>query len=178
MSPMLTTDRLTLRRFEAADCAAVVPLLGDFAVAKMLAHIPHPYAEDHFLAWMDQHAAWFEAGTHFPMAIVHEETGVVGAIGLHWREDGSFELGYWLGKPYWGQGFATEAGHALLGWFTAMRPQERVKASHFEENPASGRVLAKLGFVYTGEKLTMESLARGEAVTSLAMTYAPKEERP
>ncbi len=177
-SPVIDTDRLSLRRFTAEDCDAAAAFLGDFDVAKMMASIAHPYGANDFLAWFAQHEAWFAAGANFPLAITLPGTGLIGAVGLHARDDGAYEFGYWIGRPHWGQGFATEAGHALLGWFAALRPEARIKASHFDENPKSGRVLTKLGFTYTGEQLALYSLARGHAVTSLAMIYMPEPQPP
>jgi [ribosomal protein S5]-alanine N-acetyltransferase len=182
MSPVIETDRLTLRRFETADCVRAVPLIGDWDVVKNLSHPPYPYTDAHFHAWLSGQEEGFAAQTQMPFAITLPGVGVIGTTGVHERghERGEnwFELGYWLGKPYWGQGFATEAGHAVLGWFGALRPDARVKASHFEDNPASGKVLRKLGFSYTGQTLLIDSVSRGETVTSLAMTLQPMEERP
>jgi RimJ/RimL family protein N-acetyltransferase len=179
MTATIETNRLTLRPMRADDCARVVALLGDWDVVKTLSRVPHPYTSQSFEAWQGGQQAGFDAGTDFPFAIEEPHAGVVGCVGTHLREDGAFELGYWLGKASWGLGFATEAGHGLLAWMQGERPSAHFKASHFEDNPASGRVLEKLGFVYTGETLTVDSLARGHSVAARAMIYAPtRKERP
>jgi RimJ/RimL family protein N-acetyltransferase len=83
----------------------------------------------------------------------------MGMIGLHPRKDGAFEFGYWLGEPYWSQGYATEAAQLLLeaADLTGMAP---IVAGHYADNPASGRVLEKMSFVYTGEVVTAFSSGR------------------
>ena len=83
-------------------------------------------------------------------------------------EGGNIELGYSIGKPYWGKGYATEAVRAVAE-FAADLSRGPVMARHFADNPASGRVLAKAGFTYSGERQLSFSLARGEAVPSLPM---------
>jgi RimJ/RimL family protein N-acetyltransferase len=76
-------------------------------------------------------------------------------------------MGYWIARPYWGQGFATEAAHALIDIARTLK-LPRLEASHFVDNPASGRVLEKLGFVPTGLSATRYSCARGgEAIAKL-----------
>jgi RimJ/RimL family protein N-acetyltransferase len=92
---------------------------------------------------------------------------VVGACGLGRRPSGAVELGYWIARQHWGKGFATEAGRALIDIARALK-LPRLEASHFLDNPASGRVLEKLGFVPTGLSAARYSCARGgEAMSRL-----------
>ena len=79
---------------------------------------------------------------------------------------------YWFGRPYWGQGFATEAATAFVSEANKLGA---LNAGHFVDNPASGRVLSKVGFTYTGETLAMFSLGRGESVGCKRMRYATRE---
>lgn len=185
----IKTDRLVLRPVAPEHCDRFVAGLNEWDVVKNLSHPPYPYAVADFDAFQAKQAKGFGAGTDLAFAIHVAGTEAIGCVGLHRRDDGadaegSWEMGYWLAKSYWGRGFATEAGEALLQWFTARHPGERIKASHFEDNDTSGRVLTKLGFAYTGEILTIQCVARGVPVQSRAMTYAPKttaptwEERP
>ena len=97
---------------------------------------------------------------------------LIGAIGAHKRGEDGFEMGYWFGRPYWGQGFATEAATAFVSEANKLGA---LNAGHFVDNPASGRVLSKVGFTYTGETLAMFSLGRGESVGCKRMRYATRE---
>jgi RimJ/RimL family protein N-acetyltransferase len=123
--------------------------------------VPYPYNE--------RDARDFIAGAAVgkALAIVHAN-GVIGVIGLEPVGEGEAELGYWLGKPFWGRGFVTEAGHAVIASSLQSCPTMTVTSNHFEDNPASGHVLAKLGFIPTGERM-IRSIARGADVR--ALTY-------
>ena len=81
------------------------------------------------------------------------------------------EIGYWLGRAYWGCGFATEATKAALAWASREWRRRHIMARHFSDNPASGEVLCKAGFLYTGEVRLSRSQARGEAVPSRMMVW-------
>jgi RimJ/RimL family protein N-acetyltransferase len=94
--------------------------------------------------------------------------GLIGAIGAHQRGGEGYEVGYWYGRPYWGLGYATEALNAFLG---TARGLGELHAGHFVDNPASGRVLAKGGFAYTGEVIPLFSMARGEKVACKRMRF-------
>lgn len=168
----IRTDRLLLRPLWPEDAPAVARGLGDWDVARMLSRAPHPFAV--------RDAETFIAGlpaTPTPVfaVLARAEAGVplVGGIGLHRDADGAMELGYWLHRAAWGRGYATEAGRAVLELaFEGLR-LPRVVASHFHDNPVSGRVLAKLGFRQVG-MARQPSLARGGLVDSrtVALTRA------
>lgn len=159
----IRTDRLLLRPLWPEDAPAVADGVGDRAVAWMLARVPHPYtprdAEVFIGGLQGAPAPVFAVLTHdLP------DVPLVGVIGLHRNDDGH-ELGYWLARAAWGRGYATEAGRAVLDLaFEGLR-LPRVTASHFHDNPASGRVLAKLGFRPVG-MAPRYSLARGDHVDS------------
>ncbi|MEI9997047.1 MAG: GNAT family N-acetyltransferase [Rhizomicrobium sp.] len=144
---LLETDRLLLRRPERRDIPALVPLANNYEVAKNLSKLPHPYtAQDgeDFVAHAEEKRA---AGTDFNFAITRKPDGVfMGGIGLHLK-DGAFEFGYWLGQPYWRQGYATEAAQRLVAFAFEDLKAESVWAGWFHDNPRSGHVLAKLGCV-------------------------------
>ena len=93
----------------------------------------------------------------------------MGCIGIDATDTGETELGYWIGRRHWGQGYATEAGRAVID-IARMLGHERLVASHFVDNPASGRVLRKLGFAPTGKVTARHSCGRGGE--SPAMEYA------
>lgn len=148
----LHTPRLFLRPFELTDAPAVQRLAGAPEVADTTLLIPHPYpdgAAEQFIA--GTHAD-LEKGENYVFAVTAASTGALyGSIGLKVaskHERG--ELGYWIGVPFWKRGYCTEAGQAVLRFaFTTLRLHS-VNAHHFARNPASGRVLQKLGMRYEG----------------------------
>jgi RimJ/RimL family protein N-acetyltransferase len=177
MRTQIDANRLSLRQFQTADATRVAALVGDWDVCSMLARVPFPYAAADAEAWFATHAAVHAAGEAFTYAIATPNDGVIGAIGLELNgegiADGAFVLGYWLGKPYWGRGYATEAGAAVLAHAEADTGVKRFRSGHFAENPASGKVLEKLDFVYTGEVKPQLCLARGVELESRKMARAP-----
>ncbi len=165
------TDRLLLRPGYLEDAAALAQGIGDPAVARNLATVPLPYGEADAREWLAQTPG--DGDMRFLIhARTHGRLRLVGGIGLHWREDdGGFgdglahhELGYWIARPYWGLGFATEAGRAVMQIARAVG-LSNVRAGHFADNPASGAVLRKLGFRPTGRTAPRRSLARDGEVT-------------
>lgn len=159
----LETSRLLLRPSEEDDIPALLPLIGDIDVARNLSRVPHPYGEPDAHAYLALAREQRLAGTDFNFAIVRKADGVyMGGCGLHLR-GGEWEFGYWLGKPYWGLGYATEAARRLLAHAFGILRLEQLIAVYFHDNPASGRVLAKLGCVPDGVG-ERDCLARGHAV--------------
>lgn len=179
MRDVIETNRLTLRRMTAQDCGRVVEFLGDWDVASMLSRIAHPYAPDHYLAWQATHAETWAKQTNLPFAITTARDGLIGCIGIDGERDvaGRYEIGYWLGKPYWGQGYATEAGAALLAQAEHDLGIADFISRHFVENEKSGQVLQKLGFSYTGDVKPSPCLARGHDVAA-RMMERPQPNRP
>jgi len=150
--PTLLAPRLILRPFEMADARAVQRLAGDAAVADTTLNIPHPYEDGVAEAWIATHQPQFEAGEFVVFAIVLRATGeLAGAIGLGVnRRFDRAELGYWIGRPYWNRGYCTEAGRAVLRYGFTELELNRICAHHFSRNPASGRVMEKLGMSREG----------------------------
>ena len=150
--PSLSTPRLILRAFELNDAGDVQRLAGDRAVADTTLSIPHPYGDGVAEEWIVKQQPRFEAGEVATFAVTFKESGVlIGAIGLRIeRQFDRAELGYWIGKPHWGQGYCTEAGLAVLAFGFTKASLNRVHACHFQRNPASGRVMQKLGMVHEG----------------------------
>jgi ribosomal-protein-alanine N-acetyltransferase len=148
----LDTERLVMRAFRLADVDAVAGLANDEEVARNTLNIPYPYARDDAVAWITSHAEQLERREAVTYAITERGLDrVVGAVGLILELDHErAELGYWLGRPYWGRGYATEAARAVVRWGFEAFDLHRVHASHFPRNPASGRVLAKLGMRHEG----------------------------
>lgn len=157
----LHTDRLILRPFADADAARTAALAGEESVARMATAIPYPYPPEVAEGWILTHPHGRRRLSDFPFAIDRPGDGLIGAVGLHCTGvAGEYELGYWIGRPYWGQGYATEAARAAVGWAQSDLRAHTLKAGHFADNPASGRVLAKLGFTPTGAVENRFSLAR------------------
>lgn len=159
----LETKRLLLRVPAPFDVAEIVALLGDYDVAKNLSRVPHPYRETDARGWIEAMAEARFQGTEYAFAITRkEDDAYLGSIGLHKRED-AFEFGYWLGKPFWKQGYATEAARRLVAFAFMELGLERLIAGYFHDNPASGHVLEKLGCVPDGMD-QRDCLSRGHAV--------------
>jgi [ribosomal protein S5]-alanine N-acetyltransferase len=175
MRDIITTPRLTLRRFTMADAARVCELVGNFEVSKMISRAPFPYGIADATNWLSMHADMWASGNDFPFAITTPNDGIIGAIGLHATirlanlAPNALEVGYWLGQPYWGLGYATEAGKGLLAAFDTDLGPNPLVSGHFTENPQSGHVLEKLGFHYAGEASTIFCVARQMEVPDLSM---------
>jgi ribosomal-protein-alanine N-acetyltransferase len=152
----LKTDRLRLRRHEEADIPRIVALIGDYDVVKMLSKAPYPYTEEHARDWLGR----LRADPNRLIWAMDNGEGLIGTIGLHQEDGGDYEIGYWLGKPYWGLGYMTEAARAVVDFTFGPLGLERLLSGHYVENDASGNVLRKLGFVYTHDE-ELFSLARG-----------------
>jgi RimJ/RimL family protein N-acetyltransferase len=160
------TDRLLLRPGWAEDAPALAGAIADEAIVRNLATAPWPYGVAEAEAFLSA-----PRDPILPSFLITERTAgaprLIGACGFSRRPSGAVELGYWIARRHWNQGFATEAGLALIEIARALG-LERLEASHFVDNPASGRVLEKLGFVATGLTAHHFSCARnGEAPTRL-----------
>ena len=148
--PRLETHRLILRPPEYSDAPAITALIGDFDVAKNMVSVPHPYCETDAHDFVSRVSESRARGEGFAFAILYkEDEALLGACGLKLNE-GIFELGYWVGKSYWGMGIATEAARKLISFAFNNLKAERLAAGWFYDNPASGRVLEKLGFTPDG----------------------------
>jgi ribosomal-protein-alanine N-acetyltransferase len=150
--PTLTTERLVLRPFTPDDAAAVHAHLGDREVASTTATIPHPYPDGAAEAWIATHAARHEAGEAAVLAITLRDGGaLVGSIEMRMDlANRRGELGYWVGRAHWNQGYATEAARAVTRWGVRVMGLHRVHAAHLSRNPASGAVLRNAGMRHEG----------------------------
>lgn len=166
----IETKRLKLRRLRMSDAQRIARFCDDPGVGRNLAMTPLPYPPSAAEGWILITHARAPSGRDFVYAVELPGEGLIGVIGAHKRGVDGYEMGYWFGRPFWGQGFGTEAASA----FTAEACKlGALRAGHFIDNPASGRVLTKAGFSYTGETEPMFSLARGEHVGCRRMLYAP-----
>src|SRR5687768_4918014 len=170
------TERLLLRPGWAEDAPALAAAIGDERIVRNLATAPWPYRLRDAEAFLAQ-----PRDPVLPAFLVFERTAaepvLVGSCGLGRRPSGAVELGYWIARPFWGRGLATEAGAALLEIARALK-LPRLQASHFVDNPASGRVLEKLGFRPTGITAPRLSCARSAEAPSrlLALELATRVE--
>lgn len=153
------SDRLILRAFIQADAATVQKLAGAFEIADTTAAIPHPYKDGMAESWISNLETIFANEKGVTFAIVAKsgaslpEQALVGAISLMGLEaDHQAEVGYWLGKPYWGRGYGTEALKRLVEYAFEDLNLVRLYAHHLTRNPASGRVLEKAGFIHEGSR--------------------------
>jgi [ribosomal protein S5]-alanine N-acetyltransferase len=146
--PTLETPRLKLRPYTEADIPELLPLIGTREVAATTLRIAHPYTEQDAKAFLelakDPDKLW--------LAITLRSDGrQIGGIGLRVEKQHQHaELGYWLGVPFWGHGYATEAAADILRYGFETLALHRIFASHFKHNPASGRILKKVGMKYEG----------------------------
>jgi [ribosomal protein S5]-alanine N-acetyltransferase len=150
--PTLTTPHLILRPFTVEDSSRVQLLAGDRAIAETTAHIPHPYKNGMAEEWISTHQASYKAKKSLILAVtVRDEFELIGAMGLEINITHQYaELGYWIGKAYWNQGFCTEAAREVVRFGFEQLGLNRIQARHMLKNPGSGRVLEKIGMKKEG----------------------------
>ncbi|MGF1612021.1 MAG: GNAT family N-acetyltransferase [Kiloniellales bacterium] len=174
MDRTLQTERLTLRPLRLDDAPAIQRLCGNWKVARMLSPVPYPYPDGLAEEWIASDARSRFSGEAVRFALDHEGE-LIGVMGLErqgpqrqgperWGA-GSFELGYWLGEPWWGRGLATEAARRVVAFAFEALTLEELLSGHFLDNPASGRVLRKCGFRDAGAMM-LWSEARGHDVAA------------
>jgi RimJ/RimL family protein N-acetyltransferase len=155
------TERLLLRPSWPEDAAELHAAIADEGIVRNLARAPWPYTVEEAVRF-----ATLQHDEKYPAFLLMLRTDgaprLIGACGLG-EHNGEAELGYWIARPYWGLGFASEAARAVLGIAKAIGHQKLV-AGHFTDNPASGRVLRKLGFQPTGKSEERHSKGRGTAM--------------
>ncbi len=135
-----------------SDAASVTHLAKDYDIAAMTLRIAHPYHEEMATEWIRTHEDGYRNGELANFAVTLREDGqLVGTVGLDiFLEHGRAGLGYWIGKEFWGKGYATEAAKAVLEFGFDTLKLNRIHAEHFTDNPASGRVQQKIGMVKEG----------------------------
>lgn len=149
---VLATERLRLRRPQKSDSGAMIQLAGDYEVARSTLNIPYPYAPEDADNYINHVASVWEEGNRFSFSILLKESdSFIGNIGLSKDErHNRGDVGYWLGKPYWGKGYMTEALKRIIQFGFQELKLNRIQASYFSDNPASGRVMEKAGMGYEG----------------------------
>jgi len=151
--PSLESNRLILRPFSQKDAKRVRELAGVFDVSRYTEAVPYPYKDGDAEDWISTLPEEYSSGKGATFAIEHKESGsLMGGIGLgicdvHKKAN----LGYWLGRPYWSNGYCSEAAKRLIDYAFEERSIHRIYARHMECNPASGRVMQKIGMTLEGK---------------------------
>ena len=163
--PALKTGRLLLRSPDTGDIGSITAIAGDWEVARRLGRVPHPYSERDALSFLET-----VVPNEWVWAITWLKSGeLVGMVGLSPGPGGeSAELGYYVARKSWGIGIATEAAKATVDYGFDALGLRRLTSGYFADNPASGRVLSKLGFVEVG-RATRPCLATGAVLPSVEM---------
>ena len=150
--PTLTTQRLVLRPFKQDDAKTLQRLMGTWEIADTTLSIPHPYEDGVAEAWISTHQERFNSGRNLNLAITLRATGeLIGGISLALApQHARGELGYCLGVEFWNRDYATEAASAVVRHGFEHLGLERIMGEHFSRNPASGRVMQKIGMRHEG----------------------------
>lgn len=144
--PEIETERLILRCFNPSDARVVRELAGNYNVAVTTLNVPHPYEERMAELWIESHLETWNSKTGAAFAVTTKEIDqLIGAVSLMDIEGTQAEIGYWIGEPFWGNGYCTEAVNALIQFSLNNLGIKRFIAGHLESNPASGKVLVKVG---------------------------------
>ena len=151
----LSTERLVLRPPVPEDAEQLHRLVNDWGVVRMLSNVPFPYPRTLTDEWITSTMTQRQAGQAFHFVITGQEDGrelVIGCVGLRLdRKANTGNLGYWVGRQYWGHGVATEAAGRVARWALANLPIERIEAHVANDNPASAAVLRQIGLKETGQ---------------------------
>jgi RimJ/RimL family protein N-acetyltransferase len=146
---VLETERLTLRRPTLADVKAIARLANDRRIAENTRRLPHPYLQDHAVAFV--RATAVDRGE--TVFLIENNHTPIGMVGIDWRKEDAPELGYWLGVDYWGQGFGTEAARGAIDFFFEEFDAELLFSGARVANPVSRNILEKCGFQWSGVEL-------------------------
>ena len=174
--PVIETERLVLRPFTMEDVPGVVEFAGSEETYRGTLCMPRPYTEEDAVKWISSHNSQFFNGTGMESAITFNRQ-FMGVVGLSInKEHNRAEIGYWLGKPYWGKGYTTEAVRAIVRYAFEELELNRITSRHFPHNPASGKVLEKAGFTKEGF-LRSEYLKDGKYLDAVVFGYLRQDFR-
>lgn len=146
------TNRLLIRLFEQSDAQMVQVLAGSEEVARTTLTIPHPYPEGAAEGWIKSTHQSAEKGDSYAFALVKKEgQALIGCMSLGVsKQHNRAELGYWIGQPFWGQGFATEAAQRIVQFGFEDLGLNRIFAAAMTKNPGSCKVMRKIGMKHEG----------------------------
>ncbi|MEO0448813.1 MAG: GNAT family N-acetyltransferase [Pseudomonadota bacterium] len=166
---ILRTQRLILRPPLPNDVRQIAERIGQKDVAWNLGRAPFPYQIADAEEWLERVPKGWVEDTAYVFLLTRPEEGVMGCVGLDLKPMDVWEIGYWLAKPWWGQGYITEATQAVMTWAEETMTIRQFASGHFTDNPASGRVLEKLGFKAVGE-VELFGKARGRKSPAIRYT--------
>ncbi|MCR8842437.1 GNAT family N-acetyltransferase [Paenibacillus sp. SC116] len=148
----IRTDRLLIRPFQLSDAQRVYEFCNNYNVYKSTLTLPYPYPIESAISWIQTHEDNFNNNRYYEFAITDKNTHeLYGAIGLtNHKTHKNGELGYWIAEEYWGKGYATEATKAVIAFAFSEKQYHKVYARFFASNPASGRVMQKVGMLEEG----------------------------
>lgn len=148
----ILTNRLYLRLFEKRDAETVQVLCNNYNIYKSTLYLPYPYSLNDALVWMENHKKNFDEDYSYEFAITDKISGnLYGAISLSNNQKfKNGEIAYWIGEEYWGKGYGTEAAKAIIDFAFEEKKMHKVFARYFKSNPASGRIMQKIGMVQEG----------------------------
>ncbi len=149
---VLHTERLILRQLEATDAEALELLINDYDVARTTLNIPYPYPKGGAMAFINHRAMVSKKGEGYSFAIINKEkTEFMGTIGMQLdHKNNRAELGYWLGKRFWNQGYVTEGVRRVTQFGFEELKLHKIHAAAMTKNPASSSVMKKIGMQYEG----------------------------
>ncbi|PSW20880.1 N-acetyltransferase [Photobacterium sanctipauli] len=151
--PSLTTPRLLLRPFQLSDAPKVQALAGDKDIANGTVNIPHPYYDGLAGQWIGKLLAGWNSGEQAIYAITLKSNfQLVGCIGLHNIQGGRAKLGYWIGVPYWGKGYCTEAAERITEYGFNRLSLDTIYGQHFARDTNAGRVMQNIGMAHIATK--------------------------
>jgi len=152
--PTIESKRVVLRPYLLSDAENVQRLAGEKIISEMTANIPHPYVDGMAEEWISRHDYWFKKREAIALAIQVVKTGEhIGTISITQINGKSGNLGYWVGVPYWGNGYCSEAASLIIEYGFYEYGLDLIYARHLPENPASGKVMTKNGFEYKHQVL-------------------------
>lgn len=148
----ITTERLVLRLFQETDAPAVTRMCNNYNLYKSTLNLPYPYSIEDALGWIALHQDNFNADRFYEFAVTDKASGeLYGAVALSNNQRFSNgEIAYWIGEEYWGKGYATEAAQAVIDFAFEVKGFHKVFARYFQSNPASGKVMQKMGMKEEG----------------------------
>lgn len=143
--PVLLTQRLILSQLNESDIPFIVEYLQQKIFSDLTSNIPYPYTEKDAESWLEMSREAFIHKTGYTFAIRDKQHRMMGAVGIHDRGDNKAELGYWLAVPFWSKGYVTEAAKAVIDFGFETLKLNKIYATHFLNNSASGRIMQKIG---------------------------------
>ncbi len=164
----IRTKRLLLRPLSVADAKRIAELGGEWEVCSKTSRMPYPYTPEMALQWVSG-----DSNDEFIRGITLNGE-LIGVCGFMPAGEAAAEIGYWIGKPFWAQGYGTEAARAIVDECFKRAGYDMLHAGHFADNPASARIIEKLGFAHVGNKAYWCEARRGYAPAMRYTLAKPK----